>query len=196
MEVDSSEDSEPSLSETITSSNSLTPETKLNEYGKSGLTLRSCKSLAMGRKTSQRNSHKPEIFLKIYDAIEFTCEYCQSKDHTSEECSKLFVPASEDFPKFRLKYTCKAINVQGDGNCGYRKVSHYIYKTQVQRADVRGDLAEEIQNNQYLYEAMNTFIPPASSHFDRIEWYEDVGQAPKSKLIPMPDMGGTIAKKY
>ncbi|MBW0525042.1 hypothetical protein O181_064757 [Austropuccinia psidii MF-1] len=91
MEVNSSEDSEASLSKLIISSDSIPSETELNEYGKSGVTLRRSRRLAMNSKTSQRNSHKPSTSLKIYDAIDLTCEHCQSNYHTSDECSKLFV---------------------------------------------------------------------------------------------------------
>ncbi|MBW0588158.1 hypothetical protein O181_127873 [Austropuccinia psidii MF-1] len=161
MEVDSSEDSEDSLSKSISSSDSLPSET---EFNKSKVTLRRSRRLAIGSKTSQN----PATSLKIYHAIDLTCEHVQSNYHTSDECSKLFITGSEDFPKFILKYIIKAINVQGDGNCGYRTVSHYIYKTQDQWADVRGDLAEEIQQNQDLYEAMNTLIPSVSSYLERI----------------------------
>ncbi|MBW0573753.1 hypothetical protein O181_113468 [Austropuccinia psidii MF-1] len=156
MEVDSSEDSEDSLSKSISSSDSLLSETELNI---SEVTLRRSRRLAIESKTSKRRSQKPATSLNIYDAIELNCENCQSNYHTSDECSKLFITGSEDFLKFILKYTFKAINVQGDGNCGYRTVSHYIYKTQDQWADVRGDLAEEIKQNQDLYEAMNSLIP-------------------------------------
>ncbi|MBW0554609.1 hypothetical protein O181_094324 [Austropuccinia psidii MF-1] len=158
--------SEASLSKSISSSDSLPSATELN---KSEVTPRRSRRLEIGSKTSQRKSHKPATSLKIYDAIDLTCEHCQSNYHTSDECSKLFITGSEDLPKFILKYTFKAINVQGDGNCGYRTVSHYIYKTQDQWAYVRGDLAEEIQQNQDLYEAMNTLIPLVSSYLDRIE---------------------------
>ncbi|MBW0569083.1 hypothetical protein O181_108798 [Austropuccinia psidii MF-1] len=173
MEVDSSkksEDSEASLSKSISSSDSPRQATELNEYGKSEVTLRGSRKLTIGSKNSQIKSHKPATSLKIYDAIDFTCENCQRNYHTSDEFSKLFVPGSEYLPKFILRYTFKAINVQGDGSCGYRKVSHYTYKTQDQQADVRGDLAEEMQKNQDLYEAMNTSIPSVSSYLDRIEW--------------------------
>ncbi|MBW0570392.1 hypothetical protein O181_110107 [Austropuccinia psidii MF-1] len=132
MEVDSSkdfEDSDDSLSKSLSSSDSLTSATELN---KSEVTLRRCRRLAIGSKTLQRKSHKPATSLKMYDAIDLTCEHCQSNYHTSDECSKLFIPGSEDLPKFILKYTFKAINVQGDGNCGYRTVSHYISKNQDQ----------------------------------------------------------------
>ncbi|MBW0543573.1 hypothetical protein O181_083288 [Austropuccinia psidii MF-1] len=196
MEVDSSEnseDSEDSLSKSISSSDSLHSETELNE---SEVTLRRSRILAIGRKTSQRKSHKPATSLKIYDAIDLTFENFQSNYDTSDEFSKLFITGSEDFPKFILIYAFKAINVQGDGNCGYRTVSHYIYKAKDQWADVRGDLAEEIQQDQDLYEAMKTLIPSVSSYFERIEWYEDVCQASKSKWMSMPDMGDPIANKY
>ncbi|MBW0534084.1 hypothetical protein O181_073799 [Austropuccinia psidii MF-1] len=196
MEVDSSEnseDSDDSFSKSISSSDSLPSATELN---KSEVTLRRYRKLAIRSKTSQRKSHKPATSLKIYDAIDLACEHCQSNYHTSDEFSKLFIPGSEDLPKFIFKYTFKAINVQGDGNCGYRTVSHYIYKTQDQWADVRGDLAEEIQQNQDLYEAMNTLIPSVFYYLERIEWYEDVGQAPKSKWMSMPDMGDPISNKY
>ncbi|MBW0586489.1 hypothetical protein O181_126204 [Austropuccinia psidii MF-1] len=178
MEVDSSEDSEDSedsLSKSISSSDSLPSETELN---KSEVTLRRSRRLAIGSKTSQRKSHKPATSLKIYDAIDLTWEHCQINYHKRNECSKLF-----------------AISVQGDGNCGYRTVSHYIYKTLDQWADVKGDLAEEIQQNQDLYDAIKTLIPSVSSYLDRIEWYEDVGHAPKSKWMYMPDMGDQIANK-
>ncbi|MBW0487450.1 hypothetical protein O181_027165 [Austropuccinia psidii MF-1] len=111
MEVDSSEnsaDSEDSLSKSITSSDSLPSETELN---KSEVTLRGSRRLAIGSKTAQRKSHKPATSLKIYDAIDLSCENCQSNYHTSDECSKLFIPVSEDLPKFQLKYTLKATNV-------------------------------------------------------------------------------------
>ncbi|MBW0588324.1 hypothetical protein O181_128039 [Austropuccinia psidii MF-1] len=143
-EVDSSEnyvDFEDSLSKSISSSDSLSSETELS---KSELTLRRSRLLAIGSKTSQIKSHKPATSLNIFDAIDLTLEHFHSNYHTSDECSKLFIPGSEDFPKFILKYTFKDINLQGDGNCGYRTVSHYIYKTQDQWADVVGDLAEEI----------------------------------------------------
>ncbi|MBW0565676.1 hypothetical protein O181_105391 [Austropuccinia psidii MF-1] len=145
MKVDSaknSEDSEASLSKSISSSYLLSSESVLNGYGKSEVTLRSSRRLAIGRKTSQRKSHNPSISLKLHETIHLTCENFQSNYHTSNECSKLFVPGSTYLPKFILEYTFKAINVQGDGNCGYREVSHYIYKTQDQWAYVRGDLAE------------------------------------------------------
>ncbi|MBW0574901.1 hypothetical protein O181_114616 [Austropuccinia psidii MF-1] len=100
--------------------------------------------LTKSSRTSQRKSHKPATTLKIYDAIDLTCENFQSNHHTSDECSKLFVPGSNDLPRFILKYTFKPINVQGDGSCGYRTVPHYIYKTQDQWDDVKGDLAKEI----------------------------------------------------
>ncbi|MBW0529462.1 hypothetical protein O181_069177 [Austropuccinia psidii MF-1] len=154
MEVYSSEDSEALLSKSIISSDSLTSETELNEYGKSGVMLKSSGRLAISRRTSQRKSHKPLTSLKIYDAIELICENCQSNYHTSDECSKLFVPVSEDFPEFILKYTSRPINVQGDGNCGHRTVSHYIYKIQDQWSDVSGDLAEEIQKKKDFDEAI------------------------------------------
>ncbi|MBW0504396.1 hypothetical protein O181_044111 [Austropuccinia psidii MF-1] len=196
MEVDSSKDSEASLSKSISSSDSLPPETELNEYRKSGVTLKSSRILAMGSKTSQRKSHKPETSLKIYDAIDLTCEHCQRNYHTNDECSKIFVAGSEDLPNFIFKYTFKAIKVQGDGNCGYRAVSHYIYKTHDQWADFRGDLAEEIEKKQDLYEAMNTLFPSVTSDLNGIEWYEDFGQAPKSKCMSMPDIRDPIANKY
>ncbi|MBW0471555.1 hypothetical protein O181_011270 [Austropuccinia psidii MF-1] len=148
----------------MSSSDSLPSETKLNGYGKSGVTLRRSRRLEMGSKTSQRKSHKTATNLKIYDEVNLTCENCESNYHTSDECSKLFVPGSEDFPNFIFKYTFKAINVQVDGNCGYRTVSHYIYKTKDQWTDVRGDLAEEIQQNEDLHESMNSLIPSVSSH--------------------------------
>ncbi|MBW0578302.1 hypothetical protein O181_118017, partial [Austropuccinia psidii MF-1] len=169
MEVDlseDSEDSEDSLSKSISSSDSLLSETELN---KSEVSLRRSRRLAIGIKTSQRKSHKPATSLKIYDEIDLTYEHCQSNYHTSDECSKMFITGSEDLPKSILKYTFKAIKVQGDGNCGYRKVSHYIYKTQDQLADVRGDFAEEIKQNQDIYEAMNTLIPSLYSYLDKIE---------------------------
>ncbi|MBW0469830.1 hypothetical protein O181_009545 [Austropuccinia psidii MF-1] len=126
MEVDSSEnseDSEASLSKSISSSDSLPSATELK---RSEATLRRSRILEIGSKTSQRKSCKPATSLKIYDAIDLTCKHCQRNYHTSDEFSKLFISGSEDFPKFILKYTFKAINVQGDGNCGYRAVSHYI----------------------------------------------------------------------
>ncbi|MBW0546326.1 hypothetical protein O181_086041 [Austropuccinia psidii MF-1] len=118
MEVDSSKGSEASLSKSISSSDSLPSETELNEYGKSEVTLRKSRILAIGSKTSQRNSHKPATSLNRYDAIDLTCEHCQSNYHTSDEFPELFVPGSEDFPKFILRYTFNAINFQCDGNCG------------------------------------------------------------------------------
>ncbi|MBW0570091.1 hypothetical protein O181_109806 [Austropuccinia psidii MF-1] len=130
MEVDSSENSEyseDSLSKSFSSSDSLPSETELN---KSEVTLRRSRRLAIGSKTSQQKVHKPATRFNIYDPIDFTCEHCQSNYHTSDEFCKLFIPGSEDWPKFILKYTFKSINVQGDGNCGYRTVFHYIYKTQ------------------------------------------------------------------
>ncbi|MBW0593437.1 hypothetical protein O181_133152 [Austropuccinia psidii MF-1] len=145
MEVDSSEnpeDSEASLSKSISSSDSLPSATELNEYGKSEVTLRSSRRLEIGNKTSQRNSHKPSASFKIYDAIYLTCKHCQINYHTSDECSKLFVSGSEDFCKLILKYTFKAIIVQGGGNCSYRTVSHYIENTQDQWSDARGYFAE------------------------------------------------------
>ncbi|MBW0557054.1 hypothetical protein O181_096769 [Austropuccinia psidii MF-1] len=126
MEVDSSEDSkdsEDSLFKSISSSDSLPSETELN---KSEVTLRRSRRLEIEIKTTQRKSHNAATSFKIFDAIDLTCEHCQSNYHTSDECSKLFITGSEDFPKHILKYTFKAINVQGDGNCGYRTVSHYI----------------------------------------------------------------------
>ncbi|MBW0549655.1 hypothetical protein O181_089370 [Austropuccinia psidii MF-1] len=84
MEVDSSEnfkDSEASLSKSITSSDLLPSATELN---KSEVTLRRSRRLAIGSKTSQRKSHKPATSLKIYDAIDLTCEHCQSNYHTSD----------------------------------------------------------------------------------------------------------------
>ncbi|MBW0576081.1 hypothetical protein O181_115796 [Austropuccinia psidii MF-1] len=166
MEVEScenSEDSEDSLSKSINSSDSLPSATELN---KSEVTLRRSRRLAIGSKTSQRKSHKPSTRLKIYDATDLNCEHCERNYHTSDEFSKLFIPGSEDLPKFILRYTFKAINVQGDGNCGYRTVSHYIYKTQDQWAYVRGDFAVEIQQNKDLYESMNTLIPSVSSYLE------------------------------
>ncbi|MBW0464439.1 hypothetical protein O181_004154 [Austropuccinia psidii MF-1] len=127
MEVESSEDFEDFealLSKSISSSDPLASATELNEYQKSGVTLRGLRRLAMGRKTSQINSHKPATALKIYDEIDLTCENCQTNYHTSDEFSKLFVPGSEDFPRFILKYAYKPINVQGYGFCGYRAASH------------------------------------------------------------------------
>ncbi|MBW0582073.1 hypothetical protein O181_121788 [Austropuccinia psidii MF-1] len=151
LEVDSSKDSEDcedSLSKSISSADSLPSATELN---KSEVTLRRSGRLEIGIETSQRKSQKPTTSLKMYDTIDLACEHYQSNYHTSDECCKLFITGSEDFPKFILKYTFKAINVQGDGNSGYRTVSHFIYKTQDQWADVRGDLAEEIHQNQDLY---------------------------------------------
>ncbi|MBW0537618.1 hypothetical protein O181_077333 [Austropuccinia psidii MF-1] len=83
-----SEDSEDSLSKSISSSDSLPSATELN---KSEVTIRRSRRLEIGIKTSQRKLHKPAISLKIYDAIELTCEHCQSNYHTSDECSKRFV---------------------------------------------------------------------------------------------------------
>ncbi|MBW0577636.1 hypothetical protein O181_117351 [Austropuccinia psidii MF-1] len=82
MEVDSSEDSEyseDSLSKSIISSDSLPSATELN---KAEVTLRRSGRLANGNKTSQRKSHKPATILKIYDAIDLTCEHFQSNYHT------------------------------------------------------------------------------------------------------------------
>ncbi|MBW0563537.1 hypothetical protein O181_103252 [Austropuccinia psidii MF-1] len=177
----------------LCSSDSLPSEAELN---KSEVTLSRSRRLAIGSKTSQRKSHKPATILRIYDAIDLTCEHFQSNYDTSDECSKLFIPGSEDLPKFILIYAFKALNVQGDGNCGYRTVSHYIYKAKDQWDDVRGDLAEEIQQNQDLYEAMKPLISSVSSYLERIEWYEDVGQAAKSKWMSIPDMGDPIANEY
>ncbi|MBW0590438.1 hypothetical protein O181_130153 [Austropuccinia psidii MF-1] len=114
MEVDSSEnseDSEASLSKSISSSDSLPSETELN---KSKLALRSSRRLAIGRKTSTRKLHNPTTSLEIYDAIYLTCEHSQSNHYTTDECSKLFIPGSEDLPKFISKCTFKAINVQSN----------------------------------------------------------------------------------
>ncbi|MBW0475074.1 hypothetical protein O181_014789 [Austropuccinia psidii MF-1] len=83
-----SEDSEDSLSKSIISSDSLPSETELN---KSEVTLRRSRRLAIGSKTSQRKSHKPATSLKIYGAIDLTCENFQSNYHTIDECSKLFL---------------------------------------------------------------------------------------------------------
>ncbi|MBW0518537.1 hypothetical protein O181_058252 [Austropuccinia psidii MF-1] len=87
MEVDSSENSEvseASLSKSISSSDPLPSETELDEYGKSEFTLRRSRRLEIGSKNSQRKSHKPTTSLKIYDAIDLTCEHCQSNYHTSD----------------------------------------------------------------------------------------------------------------
>ncbi|MBW0555695.1 hypothetical protein O181_095410 [Austropuccinia psidii MF-1] len=84
MEVDSSansEDSEASFSKSISSSESLPSATELN---KSEFTLRRSRKLAIGSKTSQRKSHNPATSLRIYDAIDLTCENCQSNYHTSD----------------------------------------------------------------------------------------------------------------
>ncbi|MBW0508025.1 hypothetical protein O181_047740 [Austropuccinia psidii MF-1] len=84
MEVDSSEayeDSDDSLSKSISSSDSLLSETELN---KSEVTLRRSRRLAIESKASQKKSHKPETSLKIDDAIDLTCEHCQSNYHKSD----------------------------------------------------------------------------------------------------------------
>ncbi|MBW0508008.1 hypothetical protein O181_047723 [Austropuccinia psidii MF-1] len=91
MEVESSEDSEGSLSKSISLSDSLPSATELNEYGKSGVTIRRFRSLAMSCKTFQRKFHKPSTSLKIVDTINWTCEQCRRNHHTSDECSKIFV---------------------------------------------------------------------------------------------------------
>ncbi|MBW0594146.1 hypothetical protein O181_133861 [Austropuccinia psidii MF-1] len=91
LEVDSSEnyeDSEDSLSKSISSSDSLPSDTELN---KSEANLRRSRRLEIGSKTSQRKSHKHATSLKIYDEIDLTCEHCQCNYHTSDECSKIFV---------------------------------------------------------------------------------------------------------
>ena len=72
----------------------------------------------------------------------------------------------------------------------------HICKTQDQWSYFRGDLAEEIKKNQDLYESMNTLIPLVTLYLDRIEWCEDVGQAPQSKGMAISDIGDTIATKY
>ncbi|MBW0478989.1 hypothetical protein O181_018704 [Austropuccinia psidii MF-1] len=77
MEVDSSEDSEDALSKSITSEDSLPSGTELNEYGKSGVTLKTLRRLAMGRKNSQRKYHKLGTALRIYDEVDLTCENFQ-----------------------------------------------------------------------------------------------------------------------
>ncbi|MBW0530417.1 hypothetical protein O181_070132 [Austropuccinia psidii MF-1] len=87
MEVDSSENSEDSgdsLSKSISSSDSLPSATGLSEYGKSEVTLRRSIILSIGIKNSQRKSHKPDTSLRIYDAMDLTCEDCQSNYHTSD----------------------------------------------------------------------------------------------------------------
>ncbi|MBW0590148.1 hypothetical protein O181_129863 [Austropuccinia psidii MF-1] len=101
MEVDSSEnseDSEGSLSKSIGSSDSLPSETELN---KSKVTLRRSRRLAIGRKTSQRKSHKPATSLKIYDAIDLNCEHCQRNYHTSDV---RFVYETDDNITINQKY--------------------------------------------------------------------------------------------
>ncbi|MBW0542679.1 hypothetical protein O181_082394, partial [Austropuccinia psidii MF-1] len=90
MEVDSSEyseDSEDSVSKSISSSDSLPSATELN---KSEVTLSRSRRFTIGIKASQRKSHKPATSLKIYDAIDLTCQHCQSNYPTSKQCSKLF----------------------------------------------------------------------------------------------------------
>ncbi|MBW0470901.1 hypothetical protein O181_010616 [Austropuccinia psidii MF-1] len=117
-----SEDSEASLSKSISLSDSLPSATELNEDEKSDITLRS-----------------PEDWKWV------------ARPHKESPTSLPQLPGSEDLPKCIFKYTFKAINAQGDGNCGYRTVSHYINKTQDKWADVRGYLAQEIQINQDIY---------------------------------------------
>ncbi|MBW0571900.1 hypothetical protein O181_111615, partial [Austropuccinia psidii MF-1] len=90
MKVESFEDSEyseASLYKSISSSNSLPSETELN---KSEVTLIRSRRLAIGSNTSKRKLNKPETSLKKYDAIDFTCDHCQSNHHTIDECFRLF----------------------------------------------------------------------------------------------------------
>ncbi|MBW0585455.1 hypothetical protein O181_125170 [Austropuccinia psidii MF-1] len=88
MEVDSSSNSEyleASFSKSISSSDSLPSATELNEYGKSEVTLRRSRILGNGSKTSKRNPDNPSTSLKIYDAIDLTCEHFQGNYPTSDE---------------------------------------------------------------------------------------------------------------
>ena len=93
------------------------------------------------------------------------------------------------------KYIDRIVNVEGDGNCGYRVVSALLGKGEDSHALVRHQLIQELKTHKESY----TRLYGKKEKFDTV--YESLvpclsGPAPVSKWMTFPETGHLIACAY
>ncbi|XP_050207737.1 PKS-NRPS hybrid synthetase cheA-like [Mercurialis annua] len=65
-----------------------------------------------------------------------------------------FIPNSELIPGIILPFVTKYVDVDGDGNCGFRVVADYIYGDQNKWGFIRRSIANELTGNPGLYDGL------------------------------------------
>ncbi|XP_050207574.1 uncharacterized protein LOC126656996 [Mercurialis annua] len=65
-----------------------------------------------------------------------------------------FIPNSELIPGIILPFVTKYVDVDGDGNCGFRVVADYIYGDQNKWGLIRRSIANELAGNPGLYDGL------------------------------------------
>ncbi|KAK8936189.1 hypothetical protein KSP39_PZI013358 [Platanthera zijinensis] len=95
-------------------------------------------------------------------------------------------------PSYISSHIIDAINVMGDGHCGYRVISAAVYKND-DWSQVRHDLSQELHQNEMLY---NQVFGLARKDELLKSLDCEMVPAPVEKWMTMPDMGLVVASCY
>ena len=95
-------------------------------------------------------------------------------------------PFRNDVPSFLISYMDEWLDVEPDGNCGYRAVAHIIYGNQEHWLAVRRDLYTELYERYQLYVKVMGGVERVNQILDSLDHWE--GSAPYSKWMSFPDI--------
>ncbi|KAH9618390.1 hypothetical protein KSS87_012225 [Heliosperma pusillum] len=106
---------------------------------------------------------------------------------------KSLFPCPDAVNNFMVPWIVDWVDVDGDGNCGYRAVAQEIYGDEDKWPTVRRDMVDELKKNRHIYIKLYGSEFEVDKLIKRISWWE--GDAPVIHWMEA-DMGFIIANCY
>ena len=118
----------------------------------------------------------------------------RSSSGSDKSTSRFGFPFRQDVPTFLIPYVDEWLDVERDGNCGYRTVAHVIYGNQEFWTAVRRDLSTELYERFHIYAQVMGGVEQVNQLLQSLD--HSVGIATMEKWMSFPDIGLVIATKY
>lgn len=112
-----------------------------------------------------------------------------------DKCSSNMRFYIDQIPEVLKSFVTDIIDVQSDGNCGFRCIAVALEMGESCWPQIRRDLQEELYENQTLYEQVLIQHGRCNDLLKQLQ-HEGDDFAPTDKWMTMPDMGYIIATKY